>query len=90
MTLRERKTLRAESMCWNLTFNGNSCLQSDCPQVKEAADMKANVTFLLNQFAELGLTPGEVPTASMAIEPALEEVPEETTEGWLLPSAPGD
>ena len=53
--------------------------------------MKANVTFLLNQFAELGVTPREAPTASMTTVPALEgEAPEESTGDWILPSAPGE
>ena len=53
--------------------------------------MKANVTFLLNQLAELGVTPREAPTAGMTTVPGLEgEAPEELTGDWILPSAPGE
>ena len=53
--------------------------------------MKANVTFLLNQLAELGVTPREAPTAGMTTVPGLEgEAPEELTGDWILPSAPGN
>jgi hypothetical protein len=47
--------------------------------------MKANITFLLSQMAEMGRHPGGPPQANVTTI-----IGQDTAEEWLQPSSPGD